>query len=547
MLKRKPGFYGIASTIIAILLIFPFGDLILQLFEKPNENWMEIKEFLLRDFIGNTLILVFFTALIAILIGTTLAWLISAYDFPLRKFFRWALILPLAIPSYILAYTYAAMASYTGVVQVTLRSILGTGLDQRYFNIMSMPGAVFVLSLSLMPYIYMILRAFMEGQSASLIESGRMLGKSHWGIFFKVVVPVSRIALVAGTSLVILEVLSDYGVASYFGIQTFSTAIFRSWFSLGDLDSAIRLAAILMVFVLLLLFLEKILRGRRSYSMSNSKHRPLARKKLKGTMAVMATSYAGIVLLLGFLIPVGQLIYWAVLTYKDTLGMEAWVLGLNTLWVAVISALIILIFGIMIANYARLKNNILSKIYSKISLLGYSIPGAVVAITMILFFIHLDRWLAPLYRIILPGAPALVLSMSLVLLVGAYVLRFLAVGFQSIDGGFERIGRKYHDASRMLGHGEASTFFKIDLPMLKPALLSGFSLVCIDIIKELPLALILRPFNFNTLATKVFDYANDERIPEASVHSLLIVLVVAIGIIILNKTLDKEKNNEYKN
>ncbi len=547
MLKRKPGFYGFASTIIAILLIFPFGDLILQLFEKPNENWMEIKEFLLKDYIGNTLILVFFTAILALIIGTTLAWLISAYDFPLRKFFRWALILPLAIPSYILAYTYAAMASYTGVVQVTLRSLLGTGLDQRYFNIMSMPGAVFVLSLSLMPYIYMILRAFMEGQSASLIECGRMLGKSHLGIFLKVVVPVSRAALVAGTSLVVLEVLSDYGVASYFGIQTFSTAIFRSWFSLGDIDSAIRLAAILMVFVLVLLFLEKILRGRRSYSMTNTKHCPLSRKKLRGPMAILATSYASIILLLGFLIPVGQLTYWAILTYKDTLGVEAWVLSLNTLWVAVISAIIILVFGIIIANYSRLKNNFLSKIYSKISLLGYSIPGAVVAITMILFFIHLDRWLAPLYKIILPGAPGLVLSMSLVLLIGAYVLRFLAVGFQSIDGGFERIGRKYHDASKMLGHGEVSTFFKIDLPMLKPALLSGFTLVCIDVIKELPLALILRPFNFNTLATRVFDYANDERIPEASVPSLLIVLIVAAGILILNKTLDKEKNNEHKN
>ena len=546
-MKRKPGFFGIASTLIAILLVMPLGDVLFQLFKKPNENWIQIKEYLLQDYIGNTLILVFFTALVTIILGASLAWLIAAYDFPLRKFFRWALILPLAIPSYIAAYTYASMTSYTGVIQTTLRSILDTELNQRYFNIMSLPGAVFILSITLMPYVYLILRSFMESQSAALVESARMLGRNSFGIFFNVVLPISRGAIVGGVSLVILEVLSDYGVASYFGIQTFSTAIFRSWFSLSDMDSAIRLASILMVFVLGLFFLEKILRGKRRYSMTNTKHRPLSRKVLKGKVALIASGYSGLVLILGFLIPVGQLLYWGVLTFRETLAGDVLLLSFNTLWVAVVSAVLILIFGIILGNYSRLKNNFLSKIYGKISLIGYSIPGAVVAITMILFFIHLDRLLGPLYRLAVPNAPTLVLSMSIFLLIGAYVLRFMAVGFQAVEGGFERVGKKYYDASKMLGHGEASTLFKIDLPMLKPAILSGFTLVCVDIIKELPLALILRPFNFNTLATKVFEYANDERIPESSVPSLLIILVVGLSILILNKTMDKEKRNDDRN
>ena len=271
MKKIKFNGWALLSTIISLMIVLPNIDIIIHLFQKPNKTWYHIKEYLLKDYIVTSIIVVFFTVLLSIIIGVTLAWLISAYDFPFRKFFRWALILPLAIPPYIGAYTYSGMVSYTGVIQRFFRNILGVELNQKYFDIMSIEGAIFIFTLFLFPYVYMVTMTFLEKQSAGLIESARLLGSSAIGIFFRVIIPVSRGAIVAGSTLIALEVLSDYGVVSYLGVQTFSTAIFKSWISLGDVDSAIRLAGILMVVVFIIISSEKALRGRKKYSFTNTK------------------------------------------------------------------------------------------------------------------------------------------------------------------------------------------------------------------------------------------------------------------------------------
>lgn len=543
MKKFKFNGWAILSTVFMLMIILPNINVIANLFNSPSENWYHIKEYLLRDYIINTVIICTFTGLFTIVLGVSLAWLVSAYEFPMRKFFRWGLILPLSIPPYIAAYTYAGIVGYTGVIQTFLRNNLGLNLSQKYFDIMSLPGTIFIFTIFLLPYVYMVVRSYLEKQSASLVENARLLGENSLGVFFRVVIPMSRIVIISGATLVILEVLSDYGVVSYFGIPTFSTAIFKSWFSMSDIDSSIRLAAILLVAVFVVMNGEKVLRGRKKYSSTNTKIRPLARKKLNKFYGTLAFLYCAIILALGFIIPTAQLIRWGIMSYSKILNSDFFILIYNSLWVAVVSSILIVTMAIIIANYTRISDNVLSKLYSKITLIGYSIPGAVIAITMVVFFVDVDNKLSWLYKMFDPNAPTLVLSMSLVMLVFAYLVRFLAVGYQSIEGGFEKIGKKFYEASRTLGYSKTKTFLLIDLPMIKPAILSAFSLVFVDIIKELPLALLLRPFNFNTLATKVFEYANDEMIVEASIPSLIIILLSFITIFVLYKVVDKEEEH----
>lgn len=530
MKKLKFNGWALLSTIIGLMIVLPNLDIIIHLFQKPNETWFHIKEYLLKDYVITSAIVVIFTVIFTIIIGTTLAWLISAYDFPFRKFLRWALILPLAIPPYIAAYTYAGMVSYTGVVQRFFRNTLSIEVNQKYFDIMSIEGTIFIFTLFLFPYVYMVTRTFLEKQSAGLIESARLLGSNSIGVFFRIILPISRGVIVAGATLVALEVLSDYGVVSYFGVQTFSTAIFKSWISLGDVDSAIRLAGILMIAVLVILSGEKLLRGRKKFSFTNTKVRPIKRKKLKGIYGFLASAYALIIFSLGFLIPVGQMIAWSIMSYKNIYYSDFLRMIINSVLLAGGCSLLIVVMALIIANYSRMHSNILSKVCSRVTLIGYSIPGAVIAITMILFFVDIDQ-----------KFKGLALSTSIVMLIFAYIVRFLGIGYQNVEGGFEKIGNKFTEASRTLGYGVTKTFFKVDIHMLKPAILGAFALTFVDIIKELPLVLNLRPFNFYTLSTKVFEYANDEMIPESAIPSLVIVLVSFIAIYILYKVADREE------
>lgn len=512
----------------------------MNIFKVPNENWYHIKQYLLKEYVVNSLILVSVTGFFTVLIGTSLSWIISIYDFPMRKFFKWAMIFPLAIPPYIAAYTYSGLFSYTGVMQATFRK-LNISVNPRYFDIMSMKGVIFIFTVFLFPYVYMITRSFLEKQSSALIENARVLGRNSLEIFWYVVLPISRGAIIGGVSIVVLEILNDYGVVNYFGVQTFSTAIFKAWFGMGDIDSASRLASILIIMVLTLLILERFLRGRKKYSFTTTKIRPISRIKLKGIRAFAAFSFCSVIFSLGFLIPVTQLFSWSLLTYKKILNVEFVQFMFSSISSALITASLIIIFALIVANYCRLNDNLISKLYSKITVLGYSIPGAVIAIGVIVVFITLDRKLSWFYEIIGVTSSGLILSTSMAMLIFAYIIRFLAVGYNSIEAGFDKVGNKFSEASRTLGFGITKTFFKVDLPMIKGAVLGGFFLTFIEVLKELPLTLILRPFNFNTLATKAYEYANDEMIHEASVASIFIIIISILSIYFFYRMEDKEE------
>jgi iron(III) transport system permease protein len=531
--------WTVSAAIIMILLFLPNLTIVTGLFSPSNENWAHMKEFVIGSFIKTSLILISATAILTISIGLSLAWLIAQYQFPFRRFLKWALILPLSIPPFIGAYTYHGIVNYTGIIQTTLRDLLGIELNPTFFDIMNLPGAIFIYTMFLYPYVYTITRIFLSQQSASLIESARMLGKGSWRTFFQVVIPISRVSIIGGASLVVLEVLNDYGVVKYFGIQTFTTAIFQTWFGLGDIESSIKLAASLMGFVILILLIEKLLRGRRQYSYSTTKVRPLPLIPLKGWKAGLVTGYGLTILSLGFFIPVAQLVDWMILTF-GTIPMDEFLTYVkNSVMVAGISATVIILFAVIVGNFSRLVQGKIVKLLPKLTILGYSIPGAVIAVAVVTAFIALDRFLAPLYKLV-GVSTTLVLSVSLFMLISAYIIRFFAIGYNSIESGFDKIGTDFRDASRLLGVGLTKTFFKIDVPMMKGAIISGFILVFIDILKEVPLTLILRPFNFDTLSTKAFQYASDEKIMEASQASLLIVGISALAIVIFYKFLEKE-------
>lgn len=539
-IKRSFNLWGMLSAFFAALIILPNVDLFGNLFVQPNENWYHIKTYLLKDYITNTLVIIGFTGVFTVLVGSGLAWLISAYDFPGRKIINWALILPLTIPTYIGAYTYNGILNYTGVVQRLLRNVLEVQVSPKWLDIMNIQGAIFIFAVFLFPYVYTVTRAFLSNQSASLIENARLLGKNSLEIFCQVVLPISRGAILGGMTLVIFEVLNDYGVVSYFGVQTFSTAIFKAWFSMGDIDTAVKLSGVLMTIVISVLLLERGLRGRKKYSYTTSKVRPIVRTRLRGLKGFWAFFVSFMFLSLGFIIPVLQLLVWSTLTYKKVLNIAFLKLLGNSVVVALVAALIILGVAVIIANFSRLQENWVGKLFSKVTLLGYSIPGAVISMGVILFFVDFDRKLEWFYKALNPNSITLVLSSSVVMLIFAYSVRFLAVGYQSIEAGFEKVGKKFFEASRILGNGVTKTFFRVDLPMIKPAVISAFALTFVDIVKELPLTLILRPYNFNTLATKTYEYATDEMIHEAAIPALLIILVSIASVYLLNKLGEKE-------
>ncbi|KUK12500.1 MAG: ABC transporter permease [Moorella sp. 60_41] len=518
------------SLLGAALIMLPIFFIVFSLFQEPNENWLHIRQFLLRDYIINTIWLVALSGLLAATLGVILAWLVALYDFPLRHLFRWALVLPLTIPPYIAAYTYSTMLSYTGIVQTTLRNKFAYEINPHILAFSSIKGAVFVFTLFLFPYVYIITRSFLEQQSGSLVESARLLGLRPAAAFARVLLPLARPAIAGGTALVVYEVLGDYGVTSYFGISTVTVAIFQVWFGLYDIDSAMRLAAWLMVSLVGFFGVERVLRHRQGHSFVG-RGKPVSLIKLRPIPGAVAFLLCSLVLSLGFIVPLLQLTAWARLTWTDVWKPAFIGLTAQTLYVAALSTALVILLAVVVANTFR-RPSALAYLVSRGVTAGYAIPGAVIAVGVLAVFTALDGVLSPLYAWIGLTKDRLVLSTSLVMLIAGYIIRFMAVGYNSVEAGFAKIGTKYVEAARLMGLGIGRSFFKVDLPLLKPHILAGFVATFVEICKELPLTLLLRPFNFETLATKVYQYAHEERIYEASIPSLMIIGVSMFSVVI---------------
>lgn len=538
--KQRFGAWSVISGIGAGLALLPSLYILAGLLGKPGENWAHITEYMLLDYALESLLLTGGTVVLASLAGIVLAWLTVAYDYPLRRFFSFVFLLPLAIPPYIAAYTYSSMLSYTGSVQTWLRE-MGVAVNQNYFDVMSMKGAIIIFSLFLFPYVYLMVRSFLEKHSASFVESARLLGRNPLSVFFRVALPLSTGAVVGGASLVAFEVLNDYGVSKHFGLQTFTAAIFKTWFGMYDIDSALRLAASLMALIIGIFVIERLLRRRKRYHIPANRSVPLTRRKLKGPVAWLAVIFSSFIALLSFFIPVVQLLIWAWWTFEDVWNEKFVGMLSNTLLVSCFTVVITMFFAVVASNVNRQWRSPLSLTVGRLLSMGYSIPGAVLSIGVLAVFLSVDKRLAGVYAALGLGHNKLVLSMSLVMVVFAYSIRFLAVGYNAMDSGFDRIGNKYSEASRTMGNGMTATFFKVDLPLVKGAVLAGGIMVFLEVVKELPLTLLLRPFNFDTLATKAYQYASDEQIHQAALPSLLII-ALGIGSVCLYHWLGRRKS-----
>ncbi len=525
------------ALLILLLVATPLFTIFIKLFESPGGSWQHIANNLLFGYFQNTVFLLLGVAFFTFLIGVSSAWLVSNYEFPGRKYFEWLLILPLGFPGYIMAYTYVGLLDYTGPVQVFLRNSFYIKFQGSVIDIMNLPGAVFILSITLYPYVFLISRASFLQQSKTLQEASFLLGANRLTTFFKVALPMARPAIVAGIALACMEVLNDYGTVKYFGINTFTTGIFRAWFSMGDVSTAIYLAAILMVFVFLILYLESRQRGNRQFSAVTGLHKPTDRIIPSSGKKALYTGICSLIFLLSFLFPFFQLLHWVSMTYHKVVNQDFFLLIYRSFGLAAVSGLVIVILAVVLLYALRLSPFKWVKNVTKFSTLGYAIPGAVIAVGVMIPFLALDKWI---FATLLSSKTAgLLFSGTLFTLVFAYIVRFMAVGYNPVEAGFQKIGIHVNEASRLLGVRSTKTLWKIDLPLIKTSLVSGALLVFVDVLKELPLTLILRPFNFQTLATKTFDMATNEMIAESSNAALIIILTGIIPIILLNRMIMK--------
>ena len=515
------------SSILWILLIFIlFSETLTLLFKPTNENWQHSVRYVLGDVSVNSLIIVGFSTLFASLLGISLASMVTLFKFKGRKLFSFLFYLPLAFPPYVLAYFWTYFISYTGTLQTFLRS-LNIAYQATWFVVDPKFMAIFVYTLSLFPYVYISTKAIINRSLGNYIENARVLGYSYPRIFSKLILPLSLPALLSGGLLVALEVLSDYGVVSYLGIPSFSTAIVRSWLRFQDFDTALRLATLLMILTLVLLALFAFI-GRRIRNLVPSKGNPLQATALKPRHAFVLISLLTLFLFLSFGIPLLQLIYWSVQSLPS-IRLNQFMSSLtNSLGLSIGVSLIILVIAFVLANHGRIQKGFISFISGKLTLLGYSIPGSVIGILSLVLFLNL--------RNIFPFK----LNQSIVLLIFALIIRYAGLAFQSIEQGFNKLGLKFNEAAQVLGKSYFKALINVDLILLKPALYSAFTMVFLDIIKELPLSLLLRPFNFNTLATQVHQYASDEMLVESAFPTLIILILSFLMITLLVNPMRKE-------
>lgn len=520
----------VASTLVAALVCVPVIAVYLNVLVPRGDIWRHLAGTVLPDYMLNTALLVVLVGSGVVVLGVGCAWLTSMCRFPLVRFFEWAMLLPLAMPAYVMAYVYTDFLQFAGPLQGTLRAAFGWKAGDYWFpDVRSLGGAAFVLSFVLYPYVYLLARAAFLEQSASALETARILGESAWRSFRRIALPLARPAIVAGTALCLMETLADYGTVAYFGVDTFSTGIFRAWFSMGDPVAAAQLGALLLTAVAAVLALERFTRGRAAFhSGSRKRATPYV---LRGTRAFSAALACGVPLIVGFALPAGLLLRLVMQDGEAVLNLRFARLAWHSFTLAGTASVIAVACALAIAYALRLRPGLAERAAHRISGLGYAVPGVVIAVGVMVPLTRLDQGIAALLPDSMPAR--LALSGTVIALLYAYLVRFLAVALQSVEAGLARIRRSMDDAARSLGAGPAVTLARVHAPLLAPSLVAATLLVFVDVMKELPATLALRPFDFDTLAVQTFNLAKDERLAEASLPALAIVLVGLIPVYLL--------------
>lgn len=537
--KQKLSLLSISSVGVALLLMLPILVIVGFVFAGSADVFKHLFDTVLADYVGNSLLLMLGVGIGVLLLGIPTAWLTSVCDFPGRKLFAWALLLPLAVPAYIIAYTYTGLLDFAGPVQTAIRDITGLGYGEYwFFEIRSLGGAMLMLALVLYPYVYLLSRAAFLEQSASTLEVSRTLGYNQWQGLFRLALPLARPAIIAGLTLALMETLADYGTVQYFGVSTFTTGIFRTFYGFGDSAAAAQLAAFLLGFVALLVLVEKYSRRKARYH-SSAEYKAKAKLiELKGYKAFLAFSICLAPVLFGFLIPASVLAYWS-LTQADLSDGAFAQLAWNSFYLAFLAALIAVGFALLLAYAGRLNPSRAVRAAIGTAGMGYALPGTIIAVGVIIPFAWLDHRLIAVAKELFGIDLGLVLSGTLVALLFAYTVRFLAVSLGAVQSGLGKIKPSLDGAARTLGRTPMQVLKQVHVPLMKSSVLTALLIVFVDVLKELPATLILRPFNFNTLAVRAFELASDERLVDAAPASLLIVAVGLLPVILLSRSISK--------
>ncbi|MGJ8682300.1 ABC transporter permease [Paraglaciecola sp.] len=530
----NPWFISIVfcCAILAAPIALVFSSLA---FPQPDV-WQHLFETVLSDYIVNSLLLAFGVGVLVVCIGTPLAWFIARYEFYGRKQIKWIVLLPMAMPAYILAYSYTGLLDFSGPLQSYLRVIFDWQYGDYYFpEIRSLNGAILMLSLVLYPYVYMLAKTAFSDLPANLEEVSKSLGISSNQYIFKVVFPLARPAILMGAALAMMEAFADYGTVQYFGISTFTTGIFRTWFGLANGIAAAQLAAMLTSFVVLLLVLEYFSRRKIKYYFQGQKMAVSKRQVLTGLPSFFMMILCVLPVIFGFIVPIIQLLGWAFDSFSEQFDSAFVGLIWNSFYLASITAICAVSLALFFAYAKRLSR--FKPVHLIVSFvgLGYALPGTVIAIGALLILSWLDVQINGITETWFDVSVGLVLSGTLFALVLVYCIRFLAVAMHNIDTGMARIKPSIDDAAKSLGHGSFSILKNIHVPLLTSSVFSALLLVFVDVMKELPATLILRPFNFNTLAVKTFELASDERLMEAALPALAIVFVGIIPVVFLTR------------
>jgi iron(III) transport system permease protein len=519
---------------LLLILILPTIFLIINFFTPFTENFRPIIDYLLVLYIVDTFVIVFGSAFVALILGFTFSYYVCFYNFKGRKIISSLIILPLAIPSYILAYNYVELFNFTGVIYSFFRNQFGIMLPPNFIRIASPGGAIFIFSISLYPYIYLISKPFLEKQGASLVESSRLIGKSNFHIFKSIILPISTPVLIGATTIVALDVLNDFGVSSFLGLNTFSMLIFQTWIGMGDLNSAIKLSIFVFLTILTLISISKYFQNSKKYMLLNTRSKQHSLVQLKGLNKFIFYTLVFIVLSLGFVIPIMQMIYWATLTWQRSINSSNILLyTFNTLWLSLATSFIVTTFSILIVSFVKYSNNKKFKVLFSFTKGGYVLSTSVLAIGVLSLFTNLNYVQINIHSFLGLNAPFPVISMTIYMLLFALVVRFFSLGYESVDSSYAKIGNIYSQSSNLLGYSNFKTFFKVDLHLIKSGILSGFILTFIATTKELGLTALLRPFNFETLATITHKYARDEMVQMTAIPSLILITITASFIFLM--------------
>ena len=507
---------------------------------SPSDNiWQHLASTVLPRYIRTTIYLMAATGIGTAVIGIGTAWLVTLCRFPGKRIFEWALLLPLAMPTYVVAYVYTDILEFAGPVQELLRHTFGwtSGRDYWFPEIRSLGGAAAMMTLVLYPYVYLLARIAFLQQSVCVLEASRILGRGPWHSFFSIALPLARPSVVIGVSLVLMETLNDFGTVDFFSVETLTAGIYDVWLNMNNTAGAAQLAVVSLAFVLALIGIERWSRRSQRFYHTTTKYRSLPSYPLGGPRAALAFLACLAPILMGFMVPAGILLDYAARFYEESISANFLIYARNSLVLATISAVLAALLGLFMAYGVRLSRNPLMTAAARFASIGYAVPGAVLGVGVIIILGRADAALGGIGRNLFGIDARLLLSGSIIAVTYGYLVRFLALSYGSAESSLAKITLNMDGASRTLGLGPARTLKRVHLPMIRGSVLAAAILVFVDVMKELPMTLILRPFNYGTLATHVHQFASDEMLEESALGALMIVAAGILPVILLSATI----------